>query len=160
MGRLMWTALRGAMAGAIATWVMDVVTTAMWERESAEDRAREEAAWPNGKPTVPNLVDMGSRITGVQFNPKIRPAVEEVTHYMLGVGPGVFYALLRDRVPLLGAGRGVVYGLVLFAVNDEGVNAVLGLSGPPQAYPMAAHMRGLVGHVVLGVATDVALTGA
>jgi hypothetical protein len=29
-----------------------------------------------------------------------------------------------------------------------------------EAYPASSHMRGLVGHVVLGVTTDLALIGA
>jgi len=160
MSGLIMTAARGALAGAIGTWVMDRVTAAMYERESEEDRAREEAAWPNGKPSVGNLVDLGSRVTGVPIGSDARPAVEMVTHYMLGVGPAVLYALLRDRVPLLGAGRGIVYGLLLFGMNDELLNTALGLSGPPDAYPNAAHMRGLVGHLALGITTDLALTGA
>lgn len=160
MSGFLWTVARGAVAGAIGTWVMDRVTTAMYERESAQDRAQEEEAWPNGKPSVPNLVDLGSRITGVRFNPQARPKVEEATHYLLGIGPGVLYALLRNRVPLLGTGHGLVYGLLLFAVNDELLNTALGLAGPPSAYPAAAHLRGLAGHVTLGVVTDLALTGA
>ena len=160
MSGLIWTAARGALAGAIATWVMDRVTGAMYERESMEDRAREERAWPNGKPSVPNMVDLGSRITGVQISPEVRPAVDQATHYLLGVGPAVLYAVLRHRVPMLGAGRGLAYGLLLFAVNDELLNTALGLAGPPGDYPVAAHLRGLVGHVVLGVSTDLALIGA
>jgi hypothetical protein len=160
MSGLISTMVRGALAGAFGTWVMDRVTTAMYERESAGDRAREEEAWPNGKPSVPNLVDLGSRITGVRISPDARPGVEEVTHYLLGVGPGMLYALLRHRVPLLGAGRGFAYGLLLFAVNDELLNTAMGLAGPPDAYPAAAHLRGLVGHVALGMATDLALIGA
>ncbi len=159
MSGFIWTVARGAAAGAIGTWVMDRVTTAMYERESAEDKAQEEAAWPNGKPSVPNLVDLGSRVTGVRFSPQATPKVEQATHYLLGIGPGVLYALLRDRVPLLGAGRGLVYGVLTFALNDELMNTALGLSGPPPAYPAAAHLRGLAGHVALGVATDLALVG-
>jgi uncharacterized membrane protein YagU involved in acid resistance len=139
---------------------MDRVTTAMYERESAEDRAREEEAWPNGKPSVPNMVDLGMQISGVRVSPEMRPAVEQVTHYLLGIGPGMLYAVLRHRLPMLGAGRGLAYGLLLFAVNDELLNTAMGLSGPPDAYPMAAHLRGLVGHVALGVTTDLALVGA
>ena len=89
----------------------------------------------------------------------MRPQVEQVVHYGLGVGPAVLYALLRRRVPLLGAGRGVVYGLLLFGINDELLNTALGFAGPPDAYPASAHVRGLVGHVTLGVATDLALIG-
>ena len=157
---LIWTAARGAVAGAIGTWVMDRVTTRIYDATSAEVKAQEEAAWPNGKPSVPNLVDLGSRLTGFRIDPEVRPAVEQATHYLLGIGPGVLYALLRNRIPLLGAGRGTVYGLLLFAVNDELLNTALGLAGPPDAYPAASHLRGLAGHVVLGVATDLALIGA
>ena len=62
--------------------------------------------------------------------------------------------MLRNRLPLVGAGRGILFGLTLFAVNDELMNTALGLAGPPGAYPLETHWRGLVGHVVLGVATD------
>jgi uncharacterized membrane protein YagU involved in acid resistance len=160
MSGLIWTVARGAAAGVIGTWVMDRVTTAMYERESAGDKAQEQAAWPNGKPSVPNLVDLGSRVTGVRFSAQAKPKVEQATHYLLGIGPGVLYALLRNRVPVLGAGRGLVYGALLFALNDELMNTALGLSGPPSAYPAAAHLRGLAGHVALGVTTDLALIGA
>lgn len=157
---LMWTAARGAAAGAIGTWVMDRVTTAMYERHSAADIEREQAAWPNGKPSVENLVDMAAERVGLTLRPEARERLVQLTHYGLGIGPGVLYALLRRRVPLLGAGRGLVYGLLLFAVNDEFMNTALGLSGPPEAYPAASHLRGLVGHVVLGITTDLALIDA
>jgi hypothetical protein len=154
-----WTAARGAAAGAIGTWVMDRVTTALYERQSAEDTAREQAAWPNGKPSVENLVDLGAERLGLTMDADQRQRAISLMHYGLGMGPGALYALLRRRVPLLGAGMGLVYGLILFAVNDEFLNTALGLSGPPEAYPAASHVRGLVGHVALGVTTDLALIG-
>jgi hypothetical protein len=39
-------------------------------------------------------------------------------------------------------------------MNDEYLNTRLGLAGPPEAYPAEAHLRGLVGHVVLGSITN------
>ena len=153
----LWTAARGAAAGAIGTWVMDRVTTAVLERQSAADTARERAAWPNGKSSVENLVDMGAARIGLTLRPEARERLIQLTHYGLGMGPGVLYALLRRRMPLLGAGGGVVYGLLLFAVNDELLNTALGLSGPPEAYPASSHLRGLIGHLALGVTTDLAL---
>ncbi len=157
---LMWTAARGAAAGAIGTWVMDRVTTAVLERQSPADTKQERAAWPNGKSSVENLVDGGAARIGLSLRPEARERLVQVTHYGLGMGPGVLYALLRRRMPLLGAGMGVAYGLLLFAVNDELMNTALGLSGPPEAYPPSSHVRGLVGHVALGVTTDLALLGA
>jgi hypothetical protein len=47
-----------------------------------------------------------------------------------------------------------VFGALLWAVNDELANTKLGLAGPPTAYPRMTHLRGLIGHLVLGVGTD------
>jgi uncharacterized membrane protein YagU involved in acid resistance len=155
----LWTALRGALAGIIGTYVMDAVTTRVQEAQSPADRAREEAARPAGQQSVENLVDLASSRLGVTLTPQTRPAAIQLTHYALGAVPGMAYALLRRRIPLLGAGRGAVYGLLLFALNDELMNTALGLSGPPRTYPASSHLRGLIGHVALGVTTDLALIG-
>jgi hypothetical protein len=45
----------------------------------------------------------------------------------------------------------------LFVANDEIANPLLGTSGGPTEYPMEAHVRGLVGHLVLGAATHASL---
>jgi hypothetical protein len=54
-------------------------------------------------------------------------------------------------------GRGLLFGTFLWAVNDELLNARLGLSGPPTAYPLMTHVRGLIGHVVLGMGTEIGI---
>jgi uncharacterized membrane protein YagU involved in acid resistance len=147
-------ALRGAVAGAVATWLMDQVTTAMLQSQSEEVTGREEEARPNGKTAVANLVDLVEDATGFEADEAQRPMVELAAHYALGVVPGAVYGVLRRRLPLIGAKRGVLYGALLWAFNDEFLNSQLGLSGPYEAYPAETHVRGLVGHVVLGAATD------
>ncbi len=67
------------------------------------------------------------------------------------------YGSLRNRLPLLGAGRGVVYGVILWAVNDEYLNARLGLAGEFGAFPLKMNWRGLVGHIACGVAMDTSI---
>ena len=81
-------------------------------------------------------------------------------HYALGVLPGALYAPLRRRLGGLGAGRGLLYGLGLFLVNDELLAPALGLASGPTAYPWQAHARGLAEHLVLGAATDAVLGAA
>jgi hypothetical protein len=149
--------VRGAVAGGVATWVMDVVTTKVQSYQSPADSEREKAAWPNGRPSVDNLVDLAAMTLGAKLDKRQKAATSTITHYALGALPGAGYALLRNRIPLLGAGRGVAYGLLLWAVNDELLNTALGLAGPPEAYPASSHVRGLIGHVVLGVATDLGI---
>jgi len=150
-------AIRGAVAGAVATWLMDLVTTGLADSQSTADRRREAAARPNGQSSVGNLIARIEATTHLRLSPSLRPTASQVIHYGLGIVPGALYGALRHRLPGLGAGRGFAYGILLFGANDEVLNTRLGLSGPYGAYPISSHWRGLVGHAVLGVATDAGL---
>ncbi|MDP8904612.1 MAG: DUF1440 domain-containing protein [Chloroflexota bacterium] len=147
-------ALRGAVAGGVAVWLMDQVTTGLLEQQRQQVTEREEAARPNGKSALENLLDRLERDYGLELDQEGRSAALQAIHYGLGVVPGALYAVLRRRLPLLGSARGVAYGVLLFAINDEYLNTRLALAGPFDAYPLETHWRGLVGHIVLGVATD------
>ncbi len=146
-------AFRGALAGAAATWAMDQVTTVMLSLQAPEVTAQEEAARLNGKSSVTNLVDKVEAQTGLVVPPKRRPLVEQVVHYALGAVPGAIYGVAR-HVPFVRGGNGLLFGLGLFAANDEFLNTKLGLASHPRAYPPETHIRGLAGHAVLGVATE------
>jgi uncharacterized membrane protein YagU involved in acid resistance len=74
-----------------------------------------------------------------------------------GWGRGAIYAQQRHKRPWLRKGAGALYGALLFVVNDEIAAPLLRIAGPPGAYPLKTHVRGLVGHVVLGMATEAAL---
>ena len=147
-------ALRGALAGAAATWLMDLVTTGMYESQPPEVTTAEEAGRPNGKGAVTNMVDRFETETGLTVPAARRPMVENAVHYALGIVPGAIYGVLRRWLPLARLGRGLAFGLALFALNDEYLNTKLGFAGPFDAYPPEAHLRGLAGHAVLGVATE------
>jgi hypothetical protein len=146
--------VRGALAGTAATWVMDLVTTAMYGGQSVESRAREEAVRPKGQGPTANLVDKLGETFDVDITPETKSSLDKALHYALGALPGALYGALRHRLPLVAAGGGLVYGLLLWAVNDELLNTQLELAAAPDAYPPEAHLRGLVGHVVLGALTD------
>lgn len=150
-------AAKGGLGGFIGTWLMDLVTTGLLEGQSEESKRREEAARPNGKGSIANLVDRIDTGLDLGLGDSGRATAAQVIHFGLGVVPGALYGGLRHRVPMLGAGRGLVFGAVLWAVNDEYLNTALRLAGPFDAYPAEAHWRGLIGHVVLGASTDVVI---
>ena len=54
---LLAAALRGGIGGLVGTWLMDLVTTGLLEAQSEESKRQEDAARPNGKSSVANLVD-------------------------------------------------------------------------------------------------------
>jgi hypothetical protein len=146
-------ATRGGLGGFVGTWLMDLVTTGLLEGQSEESKRREETARPHGKPSVANLVDRIDVSLGLGLGDTHRATAAQVIHFGLGVLPGALYGALRHRVPVLGAGRGLLFGGLLWALNDEYLNTALGLAGRFDAYPAEAHWRGLVGHTVLGATT-------
>jgi len=147
-------AIRGALAGAAATWLMDLVTTRLYDAQAPDVTRREEAAQANGKSSVANIVDRFESASGFTIPTARRPVVENVVHYGLGMVPGAMYGVIRRRLPLARLWDGGAYGLAIFALNDEYLNTRLGLAGPVTAYPAQTHIRGLAGHAALGIGTE------
>lgn len=149
--------LRGAVAGAIGVWAMDRADWFMYHRESPRTRARTQAARPGGLDPAHVAANALARRFGRELSrPQPHPAGMAV-HYAIGIAPGALYGALRERLPWVGAGRGLFLGLVLSVVEDELANPLLGLAGKPGRYPWQAHARGVAAHLVYGAATDLAL---
>ncbi len=142
----------GAAAGAIAVWVMDRVDWFAYNHESDEARQQTIAARPDGMDPAHVLAEKMGAMAGKE-NRQPHPAGLAV-HYSLGIGPGAIYGALHETVPALSAGRGSLFGLALFLLQDEGLNTVTKLAGQPSQYPWQAHARGLVAHVVYGLVMD------
>ncbi|WP_181297551.1 DUF1440 domain-containing protein [Pseudomonas sp. Q2-TVG4-2] len=145
-------AVVGATAGAIAVWAMDRLDWFAYNHVSEKARERTVAARPQGMDPAHVMVDKIAGVTGKDIS-QPHPA-GLAAHYSLGILPGALYGAMYRKVPVLSAGRGSAFGLGLFLMQDEGLNAVTGLSGKPQEYPWQAHARGLVAHVVYGIVTD------
>ena len=117
---------------------------------------REEVARAalGGKDPACVAADHLARASGAPLTAVSEGQAATAIHYALGVVPGAIYGAFRHRLPGSGPGRGIAYGVGLFLVNDELLGPALGLAAGPTAYPWQAHARGLMAHLVLGVATD------
>lgn len=145
--------LVGAFAGVIGVWAMDQVDWYIYDREDPQARERTQSIRPHGMDPAHNIVGAFAEMVGMDRPEQPNPAGVAV-HYALGIGPGALYGAYRDRVPGLGAGRGLLYGFGLFVAQDEIINAATGFSADLRKYPWQAHARGLIAHLVLGVVTD------
>lgn len=150
--------LRGAVAGAVGVWVMDQVDWFNYRHEDPAARRRTQEARPGGLDPAHVMANKVAGALGAELSPPQPHPVGIAVHYSLGVGPGALYGALRDRAPVVGTGRGLLYGLGLFLLQDELANAAVGLSASPREYPWQAHARGLVAHLVYGLVTDTVLT--
>jgi hypothetical protein len=151
------TTVRGMAAGAVGTWAMDVLTWAMYRREDPAALAREQRARVHGLDTAHAAAARVRRALGGRDDHPEPNAGGIAVHYLLGMVPGALYARARRRSRWVTAGRGALWGFGLFVVNDEIMARSLGIAGPARAYPWQAHLRGVVGHVLLGVVTHVVL---
>lgn len=131
--------LMGVAAGVAATWLMDRLTTVLYEHESAFAKHREDSA-RGGKTAYERASEkwLGDKKYG------------SAIHWALGISAGAAYGLLRNRAPRLGSGSGLLYGAIFFAAMDEGVITALKLTPPPKAFPWQTHARGLAGHLLFG----------
>ena len=157
VGGLLVDAAIGAVAGALGVWAMDRLDWFMFEREDAQARRQTQRVRPGGMDPAHVAANKAAHAFGTAVTPRHPHPAGMAVHYSLGVGPGAIYSILQDRVPYVDAGRGTLWGLTLFAAQDEVLNAVTGLSGKPKDYPWQAHGRGLVAHLVYGAVTDSAI---
>jgi uncharacterized membrane protein YagU involved in acid resistance len=149
--------LAGAAAGAVGVWALDRIDWFMWNREKPETRERTIAVRPNGEAPAEALVTRVEQALDQRSDPETHQALGQAVHYAIGITPAIGYALLRDRLPARGVGRGALYGAGLFLVQDELLNAATGLGAKPQDYPWQDHARGLVAHTVYGIVVETAL---
>ena len=157
-GSLVVDALVGAVAGAAAVWVMDRVDWFNFRHEDPRARAQTRAVRPGGMAPAHVLANRIGKAVGHEAQPKEDNAFGKSVHYSIGIVPGALYGALRHRYPALATGRGTLFGLSLFLLQDEGLNAVTGLSAKPQDYPWQAHARGFVAHATYGLVLETVLS--
>lgn len=150
--------VKGAIAGAVGVWLMDRFNWYWFSHEQTKNLVRERFAQKGGR-YAPNAV--GKHLTdalNIHLPQKQQYKVGRSVHYFMGIAPGALYALWRNRMRSLGFWRGPLYGFSLFILFDEIITPGLGYASGPTAYPWQAHARGFFAHIILGTATDTAIT--
>jgi hypothetical protein len=144
---------KGAVAGAVATYVMGKVTSYMYEHEDRDVRRREDEA-RQGRSAYETAAEKAAAAAGTTLALHQRETLGSAIHWALGIGAGAAYAVLRRRVQVLGGAAGTAFGTAFWAFLDEGMVPALGLTPGPTRFPWQAHARGLVGHLTFGTVTD------
>ncbi|MEP7175445.1 MAG: DUF1440 domain-containing protein [Gemmatimonadales bacterium] len=145
--------LKGAIAGAVATWVMGKVTSSLYAREDRWARRREDDA-REGKSAYGAAAEKAARAVGASLSGAQRERIGSAMHWSIGIGAGAIYAVLRRRVGSVGRAAGFGFGTAFWAVVDEGLVPALGLTPGARAFPWQTHARGLAGHLTFGTVTD------
>ncbi len=147
--------VKGAIAGAIATWAMDRAGTYLYELEDEATKRREEEVRQKAPFTV--AAEKLARLTGASLGDRHLSILGQAINWGIGIGAGALYDALRHRMQGAGRGQGLAFGTAFFLLGDELLNWALGLSAPPSAYPWQAHARGLATHLAYGLVAETSL---
>jgi hypothetical protein len=148
--------IKGAIAGAAATWLMGQVTTWLYEHEDRQAREREDRA-RRGVTAYERAAEKAAELAHVRLSQEERGQVGTAIHWATGIAAGAAYAVLRRRWRGVAAAKGLPFGTAFFLTLDEVVNPLLGLTPGPQAFPWQAHARGLGGHLAFGFTSELIL---
>ncbi|WP_051479265.1 DUF1440 domain-containing protein [Arthrobacter sp. H5] len=136
-------------AGFGAAMVMGKVTTFMYEQQSDGAKRQEEAASYGVAYNV--AAKKGAALVGQDMSDEQAGRIGSGIHYALALGWVPVYMVARRRWGMTPFGAGVVTGLSMAVLVDEVGNPLLGLTPPPQKYPLVTHLRGIAGHLVYGL---------
>ncbi len=146
----------GAIAGAIATWLMGKATTALYDREDRMAREREDQA-RNGKTAYGVAAEKAASLAGAELTDGQRKQYGQAIHWALGIGAGALYGAVRPRSEVASTAGGLLFGAAFWLLMDETVTPALGLTKGPRAFPWQTHARGLAGHLVFGTVANTTL---
>ncbi len=141
--------LVGACAGLAAAGVMEGYQALAAEPFGQDDETEE--------PSTVKAADAISRLlTGEPIAEPRRAAAGRLVHYATGLLLGVSYTAAQAARPDDDPGLGLVYGLSVEGLLDDGLVPALGLAGPAWERPPAAHAYAVSAHLVFGVALEAA----
>lgn len=155
-GHIRTDAIKGSLAGALGAWMMGQVTEYLYEHENTATRQAEDQA-RGGQSAYARGAERGAQRIRIDLSAEEQQKAGRALHWLLGMGAGALYAVLRRRIDEAGWAHGLGFGTGFWLLVDEGLVAVLGLTPGPAAFPWQTHARGWLGHLTFGLVVDTAL---
>ena len=159
----------GVAAGLVASWTMNQFQR-LWSKlaEGFEKPHGAQSMQQGSPPQPPNRNDdeddnaterVASAISETVFDRELTESEKEkagaAVHYAFGATTGAMYGAVADIAPGVTACKGLLFGAAVWVVADEAVVPALGLSKPPNQYPLSIHAYALSSHLVYGLTAEV-----
>lgn len=165
---ILLAAATGAVAGTLATYIMDKSVEAvlgatdqdgradLTEEELHQGSARSKANVEENLEGEPSTMQLTGQLAQAVLD---RPATRRqrelggyVFHYAYGATAGALYGGLAGSWTTITRGAGVPYGTAVWLVGDEAMITLLRLGRTPDQTPARSHVTSLLGHWAFGVA--------
>jgi hypothetical protein len=139
-----------AAAGYVGTKAMEPVSMKLYDMESAADREREDAVRPG--PPYRIAAEKLSRHVGLDLSDEQLDRLSLAFHYGLAIQWAPLYPLLRRSTGWSPPIAGLATGAAMSIVADELITPAFGFSAANLDYPLSTHLRGVIAHLVFGLA--------
>lgn len=165
---ILLAAATGAIAGTLATYVMDKSVEAVLgatNRDGTADLTTEELHQGSARSKAnveenlegePSTMQLTGRLAQAVLD---RPATRRqrelggyAFHYAYGATAGALYGGLAGSWPAITRGAGVPYGTAVWLAGDEAMITLLGLGRSSGKTPARSHVTSLLGHWAFGAA--------
>jgi len=161
----------GLIGGLVGSWTMNQFQAA-WTRaaegfekphgaQSMQPSAGSQAAESSAQPSEDQddaTVEAAKAVSEGVFGHKLKDSEKKpagaIVHYAFGSATGGLYGAAAELAPEVTTGLGLPFGVAFWAVADEGVVPLLGLSKGPTEYPVSTHAYALASHLVYGLTTE------
>ena len=143
----------GLVAGLVAT----AATAAFMQLAAKPAGIDPQAKDDDGEPPIGSAraatraVDLGAKtLTGEPVPKESKETATGLFQFAFGGALGAAYGVAARAFPVLGSGRGALFGTSVFAAFDEVLVPATGLSGTPDDSPPRNHGFALAAHLVFG----------
>ena len=109
---------------------------------------------PRTQGQTPPPVVLETRLAGHPLPPAQAKAGMQAIHYTFGGVTGAIYGVLAEFYPLVTAGDGAAFGVVLQLFTHESLVPAFHLDVPPWRQPLREHSSELFTHILYGVAAE------
>ena len=109
---------------------------------------------PRTQGQTPPPVVLERRIVGHTMTHGQELAGMQIIHFIFGAGTGAVYGVVAEVAPIVTAGYGSAFGVVLQIFTHESLVPLVGLDVPPWKQPVREHTSEVFTHVLYGVATE------
>jgi uncharacterized membrane protein YagU involved in acid resistance len=140
----------GLAAGFVATKITGQGQMALWKLTPESTRKEEQEIRPGPPPKM--AAKQTAKWLDLDLDKKQMKMLSQGMHYGLGLGWAPLYGLLRRYSRMSPLGAGIITGMSMSIIVDEALNPALGFTAPSEEYPPAAHVRGVLGHLLYGLA--------
>lgn len=109
---------------------------------------------PRTEGQVPPPVVLARRVVGHPLSHAQELVAMNAIHFTFGAATGAIYGAAAEVAPIVTAGYGSVFGIVLQLCTHETLVPAAGLDKPAPQQPAREHLSELFTHVLYGVATE------